>query len=150
VQYHFVSKEQFAALVGQGAFVEHATFSGNCYGTSVAAVRDVAEKGRVCVLDIEMEGVKQVKKTSLNAKFVFLKPPSIDELRKRLEGRGTETPESLQKRIDQAKKELEYAETPGAHDKIVVNDDLESAYSELEGYILGVLAEPAAAAAGGE
>lgn len=55
MQYHFVTKERFAELVGQGAFVEHATFSGNCYGTSVAAVKDVAEKGRVCVLDIEME-----------------------------------------------------------------------------------------------
>ena len=94
--------------------------------------------------------MKQVKKTSLNVKFVFLKPPSIDELRKRLEGRGTETSESLQKRLDQARNELEYAETPGAHDKIIVNDDLESAYAELETYILSVLAEPAVAAAGGE
>lgn len=54
-QYHFVTKDEFAALADQGAFVERATFSGNFYGTSVAAVRDVAEKGRVCVLEIEME-----------------------------------------------------------------------------------------------
>ena len=95
--------------------------------------------------------MKQVKKIPLNAKFVFLKPSSIDELRKSLEERGTETPESLQMRLDQAEKELEYAETPGAHDKVILCDDLSdlnSAYVELEGYIFGVLAETAVA--GGE
>ena len=90
--------------------------------------------------------MKQVKKIPLDAKFVFLKPCSIGELRKSLEER-----ESLQMRLDQAEKELEYAETPGAHDKVIPCDDLSdlnSAYVELEGYIFSVLAETAVA--GGE
>ncbi|KAH0614919.1 uncharacterized protein H6S33_000555 [Morchella sextelata] len=139
VEYHFTTREAFEALVAENAFIEHAQFSGNCYGTSVKAVKDVAAKGLVCILDIEMEGVKQVKKTDLNAKFVFLKPPSMEALKARLEGRGTETPDSLQKRLTQAEKELEYAAEPGAHDKIIVNDDLEAAYRELDEYITALL-----------
>ncbi|PUU82415.1 P-loop containing nucleoside triphosphate hydrolase protein, partial [Tuber borchii] len=102
VDYHFVSPETFESLIAQGAFIEHMRFSGNYYGTSIEAVRAVAEKGRVCVLDIEMESVKQVKRTDLGAKYVFLKPPSLEELRARLEGRGTETEESLGRGLERA------------------------------------------------
>lgn len=84
------------------------------------------------------QGVKQVKKTDLNAKFIFLKPPSMAALKARLEGRGTETADSLQKRLTQAEKELEYAEQPGAHDKIIVNDDLDTAFKELDDYIVSL------------
>jgi len=70
--------------------------------------------------------------------FIFVQPPSVEELRKRLEGRNTESPESLQKRLTQAEKELAYAKTPGVHDKIIVNDDLEKAFQELEDHILKV------------
>lgn len=91
-------------------------------------------KGQVVVLDIEMEGVKQVKASSIDARYVFVKPPSMEELEKRLRGRGTEKEESIQKRLAQAKKELEYAET-GAHDVVIVNEDLETAYKELEDFV---------------
>lgn len=82
------------------------------------------------------QGVKQVKRTNLNARFLFLAPPSIEELERRLRGRGTETEESIRKRVEQAKKELEYAEQEGSHDKVVVNDDLERAYREMEEWIM--------------
>ena len=113
-----------------------AQFGGNFYGTSVQAVRNIASKQRICILDIEMEGVKQVKRTDLNARFLFLSPPSLEELERRLRGRGTETEDSLNKRLAQAKNELEYSKQPGAHDKIVVNDDLEKAYTELRDWIV--------------
>lgn len=80
--------------------------------------------------------MKQVKKTDLSARFLFLAPPSVEELERRLRGRGTETEESLQKRLTQAKNELEYSKQPGAHDKVVVNDDVETAYKELRDYII--------------
>jgi guanylate kinase len=80
--------------------------------------------------------VKQVKLSDLNARFLFLAPPSIEELERRLRGRGTETEESLNKRLAQAKNELEYAKLPGAHDRIVVNDDLEKAYTEVRDWIV--------------
>lgn len=83
--------------------------------------------------------MKQVKKSDLNARFVFVKPPSVAELEKRLRGRGTENEDAVQKRLEQAIKELEFAEQPGVHDKAVVNDTLDRAYKELDEYIMSVL-----------
>lgn len=120
-------------------FIEHATFAGKSYGTSIQAVKDVVNQGRACILDIEMEGVKQVKKTDLNAKFLFVAPPSVEELEKRLRGRGTESEDAVQKRLEQAVKELEYSKVDGVHDRVVVNDDLEKAYKELNEWVMEVL-----------
>ncbi|KAL8763790.1 MAG: hypothetical protein Q9184_000492 [Pyrenodesmia sp. 2 TL-2023] len=135
-EYNFTTSPLFLALVDSGGFIEHAQFGGNYYGTSVKAVKDVAENGRICVLDIEMEGVKQVKKSDLNARFLFLSPPSIEVLEQRLRGRGTDDEESVRKRLQQAEKELEYSKQEGAHDKVVVNDDLEKAYREVEEWVV--------------
>lgn len=134
VHYHYVTKEAFTDLVSKDGFVEHAQFGDNCYGTSKMTIDTQTAKGQVVVLDIEMEGVKQVKASSIDARYVFVKPPSMEELEKRLRGRGTEKEESIQKRLAQAKKELEYAET-GAHDVVIVNEDLETAYKELEDFV---------------
>ncbi|OLL22246.1 Guanylate kinase [Neolecta irregularis DAH-3] len=134
--YHFVTREEFAQLVTQNAFIEHAEFSGNLYGTTIAAVQAVAKDGKICILDIDMQGVESVKKTELNAPFLFIAPPSIQELERRLRQRGTETQESIRSRLDQARKEMDYARQ-GGHDKIIVNHDLELAYQELEKYCLG-------------
>lgn len=86
------------------------------------------------VLDIEMEGVKQVKKSSIQARYVFIAPPSKDELEKRLRGRGTETEGSIAQRLTQAQKELEFGKT-GGFDKVIVNDNLDEAIKELEGWV---------------
>ncbi|KAJ5226666.1 guanylate kinase [Penicillium citrinum] len=136
-EYNFTTKDSFLALVSENGFIEHAQFGGNYYGTSVSAIKNVANQSRICILDIEMEGVKQVKlRSDLNARFVFLAPPSLEELEKRLRGRNTETEESLQARLAQAKNEIEFSKVPGVHDKIVVNDDLEKAYEELKEFIV--------------
>lgn len=82
-----------------------------------------------------LKGVKQIKQAAIPARFVFIKPPSLNELERRLRGRGTETEDSIQKRLHQARAELEYADTPGVHDKIIVNDDLETAYKELDDWV---------------
>ncbi|KAI4261626.1 MAG: hypothetical protein L6R42_003177 [Xanthoria sp. 1 TBL-2021] len=136
IEYNFTTKESFLKLVDEGGFIEHAQFGGNYYGTSVKAVKDVAEAGRICVLDIEMEGVKQVKRTELHARFLFLSPPSVEVLEQRLRGRGTEDEESLKKRLDQAAKEMAFSKEEGVHDKIVINDDLEKAYQEVDEWIV--------------
>lgn len=104
------------------------------YGTSKMTIETQTAKGQVVVLDIEMEGVKQVQASSIDARYVFVKPPSVEELEKRLRGRGTEKEESIQKRLKQAHNELAYAET-GVHDIIIVNDDLDKAYKELEDFV---------------
>ncbi|KAJ5698164.1 Guanylate kinase [Penicillium macrosclerotiorum] len=135
VSYFFVDRSKFADLIAEGAFVEHATFGSNQYGTSKQTIADQTAKGRIVVLDIEMNGVKQMKSNSgIDARYVFISPPKFEDLEKRLRGRGTEKDEDVQKRLEQAKAELEYAET-GVHDKIIVNDDLEVAYRELESFI---------------
>lgn len=103
---------------------------------SKMAVEAVQRDGKVCVLDIEIEGVKQVKNSHLNALFVFIQPPSIEELERRLRERETETEESLQKRLNTAKVELEYGLLPGNFDIIVQNHDLKQAYTELRDFIL--------------
>ena len=76
-----------------------------------------------------------MKKTHLNARYLFLEPPSLKVLEERLRGRGTETDESLQKRLQQAEKEIEFSKQDGAHDMVVVNDDLDKAYNEMELFI---------------
>ncbi|KAF2085938.1 guanylate kinase [Saccharata proteae CBS 121410] len=138
-EYHFVTKDQFEDLVKEGGFVEHAQFGGNCYGTSVKAVKDIAERGRVCILDIEMEGVKQVANhaTFPRPRFLFLSPPSLEILEQRLRGRATDSEDAIQKRLKQAAVEMEFAKSGGIHDKVVVNDDLEKAYSEVKEFIVG-------------
>ncbi|EGC48759.1 guanylate kinase [Histoplasma capsulatum var. duboisii H88] len=135
-EYYFTTRDGFQSLVDEGGFIEWAQFSGNYYGTSTKAVRDVAEKKRICILDIEMEGVKQVKRTSLNARFIFIAPPSLEVLEQRLRGRGSETEESLRSRLAQAKNELEYAKQPGAHDMVLVNDELEVTYKALREWVV--------------
>ncbi|KAI0973054.1 guanylate kinase [Xylaria arbuscula] len=135
VHYFYVTKAEFEDLIAADGFVEHAQFGSNRYGTSKATIQEQTAKGKVVVLDIEMEGVKQIRKSSIDARFVFVKPPTFDDLEKRLRGRGTEDESSITKRLDQAKKELEYADTPGVHDIIIVNDNLDAAYKELENYV---------------
>ncbi|KAG6060178.1 hypothetical protein E4U17_004851 [Claviceps sp. LM77 group G4] len=135
IDYHFVSMEAFEDLISQNGFVEHAKFGGNRYGTSKMTIEEQGRKGKIVVLDIEMEGVKQIKQSSIAARYIFIAPPSLSALEARLRGRGTEDETSVQKRLAQAHKELEFSKTPGVHDKIIVNDDLDTAYKELEEYI---------------
>ncbi|EJD47928.1 guanylate kinase [Auricularia subglabra TFB-10046 SS5] len=138
VAYHFVDRARFQALVADGAFIEHAEFGGNLYGTTIAAVRAVASTGtgKRCILDIDAQGVRSVKQTDLNAVFLFVAPPSAAALRSRLVGRGTETEESVAKRLAAAHAELAYART-GAHDVVIVNDDLDRAYALFKRVALG-------------
>jgi guanylate kinase len=132
--YHYVSRADFDALVAAGGFIEHATFGGNSYGTSIAAVQKIAEEGRVCILDIEMEGVKQVASHPFfpRPKFLFLQPPSLEVLESRLRGRGTDKEDAVVKRLEQAEVEMAFAQSGEApHDAVVINDDLDRAYEEV-------------------
>ncbi|KAG2201106.1 hypothetical protein INT46_007492 [Mucor plumbeus] len=130
--YHFVEKDDMIKEVEEGKFIESATFSGNMYGTSIKAIEDVVADGKVCMLDIDMQGVQSVKKTSLNPKYIFVQPPSFEILEERLRGRGTEKEEAILARLAASRKELEYGAIPGAYDSVIINDDLENAYSSLK------------------
>eukprot|EP00842_Homolaphlyctis_polyrhiza_P005418 jgi/Hompol1/5878/HPOL_000177-RA len=145
VEYHFTERAQLLSLIADGQFVESAEFSGNIYGTSYKAVQDVLAQGRNVVLDIDMQGVIQLQTKVASGTlpfsnpplYVFIAPPSMEVLEKRLMGRGTESPESAAKRLDAAKRELAWGLKPGSVDVIIVNDDLEKAYHDLRKAILG-------------
>ena len=130
VHYNFVEKAAMEADIAEGKFLEHAHVHENIYGTSLAAVEAVATKGQVCVLDIDVQGAEIVKKSTLDALFVFIAPPSMEELEKRLRGRGTEKEESIQKRLANAAGEMAKTEVDGFFHAVIVNDDLEKAYGE--------------------
>ncbi|XP_014205944.1 guanylate kinase isoform X2 [Copidosoma floridanum] len=134
--YYFTTKEVMQEQIDRGEFLETAVFSNNMYGTSKKAVEDVQKSGKICILDIETEGVKQIKKSSLNPLFIFIKPPSIQELEKRLVGRKTETNDSMQRRLSSAKAEIEFGETPGNFDLVVINDNIDKAYEKLRDFIM--------------
>lgn len=92
----------------------------------------------VVVLDIEIQGVKQMKTNpSIDARYVFIRPPSLGALEARLRARGTENDENRQRRLTQAQVELDFADSQGSYDKIIVNDSLETAYQELEDFVFG-------------
>ncbi|THH13042.1 hypothetical protein EW146_g7138 [Bondarzewia mesenterica] len=136
-QYHFVSRDSFLQLIDQGAFIEHAEFSGNFYGTSFQAVNSISDLGRRCILDIEVQGVRQIKNTSLNPVYLFVSPPSLATLRSRLVARGTESQAAVDKRMKTALNEISYAKEPGPHDVVIVNDDLDRAYALFKKVALG-------------
>ncbi|XP_050316229.1 uncharacterized protein LOC126750537 isoform X2 [Anthonomus grandis grandis] len=133
--YYFTDENSMKRAIEKGEFIEHAVFSGNMYGTSIKAVEDIAKEGKVVLMDIDMQGVKQVKKTSLNPWYVFIQPPSINELRNRLVKRKTENEESLQRRLAKAREEVNFGLTSKYFDKIIVNDDLDKAYRELKEFV---------------
>lgn len=98
---------------------------------SVQAVESVKSQGKICILDIDVQGVRNVKKSSLNPRYVFIAPPSMEILEARLRGRGTEKEEDIAKRLGNAAAELEYGQTEGNMDRIFVNDDLEKTFGEV-------------------
>ena len=107
VDYFFKTKEEFEALIQEDQFIEYAEYVGNYYGTPVQYVKDTMAAGHDVFLEIEVEGAKQVRKKFPDALFIFLAPPSLDHLKERLVGRGTESDEKIQSRVNEARKEVE-------------------------------------------
>jgi guanylate kinase len=136
VDYHFLSPEEFAAHVEAGDFVEHAKYSGNMYGTLRSELERRIGAGTPVVLEIEVQGARQVRRSIPEAAAVFIAPPSLDGLRTRLVGRGTDTPEQVDERLATAECELE-ARPEFAH--VVVNDRLEDATAQLVEIVRGEL-----------
>ncbi len=135
VDYWFVSEDEFARRVDDGDFVEHAEYSGRRYGTLRAELEQRAAQGPV-VLEIEVQGARQVRETMPEAVQVFLAPPSVDALRTRLIGRGTDDPEQVERRLRVAREELAAREE---FHHVVVNDRLDQAVGDLERIVRGSL-----------
>nr|XP_029489485.1 uncharacterized protein LOC115109057 isoform X2 [Oncorhynchus nerka] len=134
--YHFSNREAMQEDIDDGKYIENAEFSGNLYGTSKSSVDDVRAKGLICILDVEIQGVKNIKETDLDPIYVSIQPPSIEILEKRLRDRNTETEESLQKRLETARVDMELSNEPGMFDALIVNEDLEEAYEKLQSVLI--------------
>ncbi|CAI5488169.1 unnamed protein product [Closterium sp. Naga37s-1] len=143
VHYNFTTREVMEKEIAEGRFLEKADVHGNLYGTSVAAVKKVTDSGKMCILDIDVQGARQVKASpALDAVFIFVAPPSFEELERRLRGRGTETEEQVEKRLGNARKEMEAGKDATLFNHTIINDNLDAAYAKLKALLgLGAAAE---------
>lgn len=128
-EYYFLSNEEFKNKVAADEFVEwEEVYAGTCYGTLRSELKRIWDKGHVIVFDVDVKGGVNLKKIfGDDALSIFIMPPSVEELRRRLEKRGTDTPETIAKRVAKAEEEITYAPL---FDKIVVNDSLETAIAD--------------------
>jgi len=128
IDYYFLSEEEFERRVAREDFVEHATYSGHRYGTLRSELERCLAQGIPVVLEIELHGARQIRESMPEAIAVFIAPPSVDALRARLVGRGTDDPVQVEERLRTAERELE-AQPEFGH--VIVNDRLEQATAEL-------------------
>ncbi|MBE9206676.1 guanylate kinase [Nostoc sp. LEGE 06077] len=127
--YYFIDRGKFEQLVAQGEFLEWAEFAGNYYGTPREAVVNKIQSGKLVVLEIELEGARQIRVSFPNALSIFILPPSFDELEKRIRGRGQDSEEAIARRLVRAKAEIAAADE---FDIQIVNDDLDTALGAIE------------------
>jgi len=130
--YHFISDAEFDELARRGGLLESAEVHGNRYGTPRAAVEAGIAQGKQVILEIDPQGAFQVRDLMPTSVLLFVMPPSIDELKRRLKGRGSETDEQMAVRMKTAERELELV---GTYDHVVINDDVSRATDELVGII---------------
>lgn len=132
VNYFFIEKEEFTKMIENGEFLEHAQIYDNFYGTPKAAIIECLEKGQDVILEIEMQGAKQIKEVYPEGVFIFVLPPSLEELKSRIVGRGTETQEEIEKRFSCAFEEINQIVN---YDYFIVNEDVEKSVNDVEAII---------------
>ena len=127
-EYYFVTEEEFKNRIEEGKFLEYTQFVGNYYGTPLDKVNEHLEEGKEVVLEIEVDGAGQVREKMPNGVFIFVAPPTMADLKKRLKRRGTESDEVIEERYNKAKREIGLAEL---YDYIVVNDTVDNAADKI-------------------
>jgi guanylate kinase len=132
IDYHFVDRAEFGRMIAAGELLEHAEFAGNLYGTPRQAVLDHLAAGIPTILEIELSGARQLRRSMPDARFVFLAPPSLDVLIQRLRDRGTETADAIAARLQHAQAELA---AEHEFDEVIVNNDVEQAARQLAALI---------------
>lgn len=133
VHYHFVSRDRFLEMIDRGELVEWAEYGGNLYGTPIESVRDARSRSDLVVLDIELEGAKQVKAIFPDAVLVWIAPPSFDELERRLRTRGDTDDAAVARRLERARRDMALA--PSLFHHVVVNDRVSDAVDRLEAIV---------------
>ena len=132
VDYHFLSRERFEADIAAGRFLEHADVYGRLYGTPRENVARILESGQHCVLLLDVQGVESLQADGVEALYVFVTAPSMEELERRLRARGDDAPEAVEARIREAKNEMDQQDR---FDRVLINDEIERAARELAGWV---------------
>lgn len=132
VHYYFVSKQEFQKQIDSGEMLEWAEVHGNYYGTSKRELRKIAERGHNAILEIDVQGWLNARPGLTRVTSIFIMPPDIKTLRERLSQRGTDSEDAVERRLRNARQEIELA---SKYDHFIINDDLNKAYSDLEGII---------------
>jgi guanylate kinase len=134
VDYYFVSEREFREMVERGEFLEYARVYGNWYGTSMAAVKELMDQDKVVLLDIDWQGARDVRLRMPGSVSIFILPPSLEELEKRLRERDQDSDEVIQQRMEQARDEMQHADE---YEFVVVNDDFNRALDKLCAIVSG-------------
>ncbi len=134
-EYHFISREEFDRLVATNALLEWAEFAGNCYGTPRAQVEAAISQGQQVILEIELEGARQIARNFPTALRLFILPPSLAELESRIRSRGTDSDAAIARRLQRAQDEIAAA---AEFDFQIVNDDLEAALAQVEAAVFAI------------
>ena len=133
VSYHFVTNEEFEALIARGAFYEYAHVFDHYYGTSKEIVEQWLNEGKDVLLDIDWQGARQIREQTPDAKGIFIIPPSLEELHRRLVSRATDAPEVIEKRMNKAVSEISHYDE---YDYVIINDDFEESVLNMRSIIL--------------
>jgi guanylate kinase len=136
LNYYFVTRQQFDLMVNEGEFLEWAEFAKNCYGTPRRSVEEQLKQGTWVILEIELEGARQVRETFPTAYRIFILPPSIEELESRIRGRGQDSDDAIARRLSHARAEIDAA---NEFDATIVNDDFDLALDRLEKTLFAAL-----------
>ena len=132
-EYYFISDDEFKRWIADGKFLEFAEVYGNFYGTPLTKIEERLNRGEDVLLEIDVQGALNVKRKCPDGVYIFLLPPSLDELKRRIEGRGSETPDSLKRRLQAAVAEIQIGRE---YDYAVVNDTVDNAVAQIEAILV--------------
>ena len=132
-EYYFISEDDFKQWIADGKFLEFAEVYGNFYGTPLTKIEERLNRGEDVLLEIDVQGALNVKRKCPDGVYIFLLPPSLDELKRRIEGRGSETPDSLKRRLQAAVAEIQIGRE---YDYAVVNDTVDKAVAQIEAILV--------------
>jgi len=139
--YYFIEKAEFEKMIEENKFVEHCTVHGNLYGTAQEEINRIAREHKICIIEIEVNGAQKISKSAVEANYMFIYPPTVNSLKERILGRGTETQAAIELRMKNALGELDYADNSVLYRYRLVNDDLMLSYNRFKEMMMNTYKE---------
>ena len=136
--YYFATEAEMKKMIQEDKFIEHCIVHGNIYGTPKSEIQRIVKAHKICIIEIEVFGAQKISKSNLETNFMFIYPPSTEELKTRITKRGTETPEAIKTRLTNSLKELEIANNSPLYRYKLINGDLQSSYNKFKEMIMTI------------